>query len=684
MMSGFGKKSPLFILGAKIFARLLASCFVFGLLLLLPISIKSKSSLTPIQAQAAAEIIVGHRDIDLASRIDRKSLPSLIEDIDSAVELLQSIGVPRSSLCHPSSKVYEPYLKKCDPTTSTNNSVSPPNNAITLTEEFTAMALSSSRLERKDGGFNTPSSSRPRIDSSSSSSLSGTARILSSHRHRRSLGRYLFEGEAETPSVTAGEAIMPGGDEGCGESFEEEGPHDSIFIITHALCAFACVTIAALAAGLTMGLLSLDPLLLLIKMRAGSTQLEKDQAASLLPIVKQHHLLLVTLLLLNSLANEALPLFLEVLVSPVMAVILSVTFVLFFGEIIPSAVFTGPNKIAIASKMTPIVRAVMFLLYPIAYPIAKALDHILHDDDSGGGSDEFNRGELSALVRIQYEERMANKQQRKKERAAMATGAAGGGAGRVHNYDHSNHVGGLDFSSSIRPSNNSGRASTRQSVRAFKREIEHRQSSSLSRKSDVAGVSVSASGGGSQYGSTANTIAAPAAVASAAAIPDLGKMSTPSLASIPTHSSPSRSASIHLDEVAMVEGALQMKTKMAFDVFTPLHRVFAIPLSLVLDEPNIVTIYSRGYSRVPVYNDMQQSQLQAEGAKSTKTATTQKLKDKTAICGVLMTRQLMIVNPTESRPVSTLPVRCVLRPSLLGLCTPELSHSCFCHTLLYS
>ena len=94
------------------------------------------------------------------------------------------------------------------------------------------------------------------------------------------------------------------------DDFEDgAGDEDFWFLLTHALCALACVTTAALAAGLTMGLLSLDPLLLLIRMRAGSTQ-EKEQAATLLPIVKQHHLLLVTLLLLNSIANEALPLFL--------------------------------------------------------------------------------------------------------------------------------------------------------------------------------------------------------------------------------------------------------------------------------------------------------------------------------------------------------------------------------------
>ena len=95
-----------------------------------------------------------------------------------------------------------------------------------------------------------------------------------------------------------------------------------------ASCALACVTTAALAAGLSMGMLSLDPLMLLVKIRAPRSPEEKEQAESLLPIVKKHHLLLVTLLLLNSMANEALPLFLDRLVPPYLAVLLSVTFVL--------------------------------------------------------------------------------------------------------------------------------------------------------------------------------------------------------------------------------------------------------------------------------------------------------------------------------------------------------------------
>jgi hypothetical protein len=132
------------------------------------------------------------------------------------------------------------------------------------------------------------------------------------------------------------------------------------------ICAFVCVCMAALAAGLTMGLLSLDEMMLLIKERAGSTERERKAAASLLPIVRQHHLLLVSLLLMNALANEALPLFLDKVVGGVSAVVISVVLVLFFGEIIPSAVFTGPDQIKLASRMAPVVRTVQASRYPSA------------------------------------------------------------------------------------------------------------------------------------------------------------------------------------------------------------------------------------------------------------------------------------------------------------------------------
>ena len=100
----------------------------------------------------------------------------------------------------------------------------------------------------------------------------------------------------------------------------------------NALLSIFCVLCAGLASGLTLGLLSLDSTKLEIKCLVG-TEDEKNAASALLPIVKQHHLLLVTLLLFNSMANESLPVFLGDLVPNWLAVILSVFLVLIFGEV---------------------------------------------------------------------------------------------------------------------------------------------------------------------------------------------------------------------------------------------------------------------------------------------------------------------------------------------------------------
>ena len=97
-----------------------------------------------------------------------------------------------------------------------------------------------------------------------------------------------------------------------------------------------------LMSGLTVGLLSIDDLVLEMKEKSGTDE-EKHLAGRILPLIKQHHLLMVTLLIANAAAMEALPLFLDEMVPSYAAIIISVTLVLFFGEIMPQALFTGPK-----------------------------------------------------------------------------------------------------------------------------------------------------------------------------------------------------------------------------------------------------------------------------------------------------------------------------------------------------
>ena len=94
--------------------------------------------------------------------------------------------------------------------------------------------------------------------------------------------------------------------------------------------------IAGIMSGLTVGLLSIDTLELEMKLIHG-TEEQKKLAADVLPLLRKHHYLLVTLLLCNATCMEALPIFLDAIVPAVWAIGISVTAVLVFGEIVPQA-----------------------------------------------------------------------------------------------------------------------------------------------------------------------------------------------------------------------------------------------------------------------------------------------------------------------------------------------------------
>lgn len=157
------------------------------------------------------------------------------------------------------------------------------------------------------------------------------------------------------------------------------------------------VLFAGIMSGLTLGLMSLGLVELEILQRSG-TSTEKKQAAIILPVVQKQHQLLVTLLLCNACAMEALPIYLDKMFSPFVAVLLSVTFVLAFGEIIPQAVCTRYG-LSVGANFVWLVRILMIICYPIAYPIAKVLDAVLGHNDS-----LFRRQQLKALVSIHSQE----------------------------------------------------------------------------------------------------------------------------------------------------------------------------------------------------------------------------------------------------------------------------------------
>ncbi|KAG5104946.1 hypothetical protein AAZX31_15G099000 [Glycine max] len=174
-------------------------------------------------------------------------------------------------------------------------------------------------------------------------------------------------------------------------------PFGSVWWFVYAGISFFLVIFAGIMSGLTLGLMSLGLVDLEILQRSGSPS-EKKQAAVILPVVQKQHQLLVTLLLCNAAAMEALPIYLDKMFNQYVAIILSVTFVLFFGEVIPQAICSRYG-LAVGANFVWLVRILMIICYPVAYPIGKVLDCLLGHNEA-----LFRRAQLKVLVSIHSQE----------------------------------------------------------------------------------------------------------------------------------------------------------------------------------------------------------------------------------------------------------------------------------------
>lgn len=162
----------------------------------------------------------------------------------------------------------------------------------------------------------------------------------------------------------------------------------------HILIIVGLVLFAGMMSGLTLGLMSLSLVDLEVLAKSGTPQ-DRKHAEKILPVVKNQHLLLCTLLICNAAAMEALPIFLDSLITAVGAILISVTLILLFGEIIPQAVCSRYG-LAIGAAVAPFVRVLVWICSPVAYPISKLLDLLL----GHGHKALFRRAELKTLVNL--------------------------------------------------------------------------------------------------------------------------------------------------------------------------------------------------------------------------------------------------------------------------------------------
>ncbi len=140
------------------------------------------------------------------------------------------------------------------------------------------------------------------------------------------------------------------------------------------LIAFILIILSALFSGLTLGLFTLDK----HRLKRLATLGDKH-AARIYPLRENGNRLLTTLLLGNVTVNTILAIYLGTMLNGMTAGIVATGLIFVFGEIIPQAAFSR-HALAFGSFTAPFVTLVLFIFYPIAYPISRILDRILGDE----------------------------------------------------------------------------------------------------------------------------------------------------------------------------------------------------------------------------------------------------------------------------------------------------------------
>ncbi|ODQ79107.1 hypothetical protein BABINDRAFT_148069 [Babjeviella inositovora NRRL Y-12698] len=150
--------------------------------------------------------------------------------------------------------------------------------------------------------------------------------------------------------------------------------------ITNLLFSALLVILGGIFAGLTLGLMGQDEVYLKVMASSGEDS-ERRHAKRVLDLIgRGKHWVLVTLLLSNVITNESLPIVLDsVLGGGWPAVVASTVSIVIFGEVIPQSVCVRYG-LQVGSMCAPFVLGLMYVMYPVAYPIAMLLDYVLGED----------------------------------------------------------------------------------------------------------------------------------------------------------------------------------------------------------------------------------------------------------------------------------------------------------------
>lgn len=176
-----------------------------------------------------------------------------------------------------------------------------------------------------------------------------------------------------------------------------EDPPDSLEFWWKMTTSAFLVLAGGVFAGLTIGLMGLDELHLRVLATSSEEETERADAQIVLNLMQRsRHWVLVVLLLSNVIINESLPIFLDSAIGGgLLAIVISATAIVIFGEVIPQAV-CARHGLAIGARCAPFVLLLMYLFAPVAYPIAKILDRVLGVHDAH----TYRKAELKSFLQF--------------------------------------------------------------------------------------------------------------------------------------------------------------------------------------------------------------------------------------------------------------------------------------------
>lgn len=146
--------------------------------------------------------------------------------------------------------------------------------------------------------------------------------------------------------------------------------HPGATFILVALEVFALVVASAVCSGLNIAVMSLDLAELKRKAKLGNRM-----AKRVLPLRRNAHLTLASILLANVAAVSATSLVLDQRLNGWAAGVISTLLIVTFGEIMPQALFSK-NPLFWSSLFAPLLKALMVITYIVSKPLQLLLDEL--------------------------------------------------------------------------------------------------------------------------------------------------------------------------------------------------------------------------------------------------------------------------------------------------------------------